>query len=309
MVRSVQLFKQRMAGSSPSLSAIALGPVRLAVADLPQVAGFYERAIGLRRLGGARADDALALGVPGGPPLVELVPEAGAAPRAARSSGLFHLALLVPDRAALARALLRVGTGGGALTGASDHLVSEALYLDDPEGNGIELYRDRPRGQWRRDEQGQLAMATLPLDLDDLLTELGASERAPATAGGTAMPPGTTLGHVHLQVSDLAAAEAFYAGALGFDVTVRGYPGALFVAADGYHHHVGLNTWASAGGPPADAAARGLRDFAIRLADAGARDAAAERVAAAGFAVRADGEDRVATDPFGIAVRLTAPNR
>ena len=298
-----------MAASSPSLSKIALGPIRLTVADAATVAGFYERAIGLRRLGEA-PDGAISLGAADGPPLVELLPDAGAPARAARSSGLFHLALLVPDRPALARALLRVLDGGATLTGDSDHLVSEALYLNDPEGNGIELYRDRPREQWRRDATtGELAMATLPLDLDDLLAELGAEEREPAAAAGSAMPPGTTLGHVHLQVADLAAAEAFYAGALGFDVMVRGYPGALFVAADGYHHHLGLNTWASAGGPPADPAARGLRDFAIRLPDADARDAAAERVAVVGFAVREDGADRVATDPFGIAVRLVAPRR
>ncbi len=296
-----------MAAPSPSLTSIALGPIRLTVADLARAADFYERAIGLRRIDGAREDGAAALGAdPAGPPLVELVPNASASPRAPRSSGLFHLALLVPDRPALARALLRVLAGGGALTGASDHLVSEALYLNDPEGNGIELYRDRPREQWRRDEQGQLAMATLPLDLDDLLAELSAGEPA---AAASAMPPGTTLGHVHLQVSDLAAAEAFYASALGFDVTVRGYPGALFVAADGYHHHLGLNTWASAGGPPAEPAARGLRDFAIRLPDADARDRLAARVADAGHAVREDGADRVAADPFGIAVRLTAPAR
>jgi catechol 2,3-dioxygenase len=150
-------------------------------------------------------------------------------------------------------------------------------------------------------------MATLPLDLDGLLGELAAEEREPAAADDTPMPAGTTLGHVHLQVADLAAAEAFYAGALGFDVMVRGYPGALFVAAGGYHHHLGLNTWSSAGGPPADPAARGLRDFAIRMPDAAERDRVAARVADAGYAVRADGGDAVATDPFGIAVRLTAP--
>ncbi|HXE43939.1 MAG TPA: VOC family protein [Conexibacter sp.] len=293
-----------MASPSPSL---ALGPIRLTVADLPRVADFYERAIGLRRRG-ETPDGALPLGAADGPPLVELAPDAGAPPRAARSSGLFHLALLVPDRHALAQALVRAVGGGGTLTGASDHLVSEALYLNDPEGNGIELYRDRPRAEWRRDPaSSELAMATLPLDVDALLAELPAAERERDAAAATAMPPGTTLGHVHLQVADLAAAEGFYVGALGFDVMVRGYPGALFVAADGYHHHLGLNTWASAGGPPADAAARGLRDFAIRYPSAHARDAVAARVADAGYALREDGADHVATDPFGIAVRLTAP--
>jgi catechol 2,3-dioxygenase len=120
------------------------------------------------------------------------------------------------------------------------------------------------------------------------------------------MPPGTILGHVHLQVADLAAAEAFYAGALGFDVMVRGYPGALFVAAGGYHHHLGLNTWASAGGPPADPAARGLREFTIVLPDAAAREQLTLHVAEAGYALREEDGAAVATDPFGIAVRLTS---
>jgi catechol 2,3-dioxygenase len=120
------------------------------------------------------------------------------------------------------------------------------------------------------------------------------------------MPADARVGHVQLQVADLAAAEAFYAGALGFDVTVRGYPGALFVAAGGYHHHVGLNTWASAGGPPADPAVRGLRDFALALSSAAERDAVAERVRAAGYDVREQDGDAVATDQFGIRVRLTA---
>ena len=292
-----------MAALSPSLS---LGPIRLAVADLQGVAAFYERAIGLRRL--SQSDDgAVRLGAGGdaaGPALVELLPDAAAAPRARRSCGLFHLALLVPDRRSLALALRRLAAAGARLEGASDHLVSEALYLSDPEGNGIELYRDRPREEWRRAENGELAMATLPLDLEHLIGELG--DDASRLEDDAGMPPGTTLGHVHLQVADLAAAEAFYAGALGFDVMVRSYPGALFVAAGGYHHHLGLNTWASAGGPPADPAARGLRDFAIRVPAAAELDAAAARVADAGWAVRADDGDVVATDPFGIAVRLTA---
>jgi catechol 2,3-dioxygenase len=296
-----------MVAPSPSLT---LGPIRLTVSRPAPVADFYEHVVGLRRLP-ETPDGTVALGAdpdPARPALVELIPDAGAPPRAPHSSGLFHLALLVPDRRALAQTLLRA-VGGNALTGASDHLVSEALYLSDPQGNGIELYRDRPREEWRRDATtGELAMTTLPLDLDALLAELPDAEREPTAAADTEMPAGTTLGHVHLQVSDLAAAEAFYAGALGFDVTVRGYPGALFVAAGGYHHHIGLNTWSSAGGPPADPAARGLRDFAIRYASGQARDAVAARVADAGYRLREAGADRVATDPFGIAVRLSAPD-
>ncbi len=306
----VQFPLPLMSSSSP---ALALGPLRLTVADLPGTAAFYERVIGLRRL--TEGDDgAVRLGAAGEPALVELVADASATPRARGSSGLFHLALLVPDRRALAEALRRVAAAGWRLDGASDHLVSEALYLSDPEGNGIELYRDRPRDEWRRAENGELAMATLPLDLDDLLGELADAD-APADpravlaavpSDDPGMTVGTTLGHVHLQVSDLAAAEAFYAGALGFDVMVRGYPGALFVAADGYHHHLGLNTWSSAGGPPADPAARGLRDFAIRFASAEQRDRVTRQVAEAGYALREEHDAAVATDPFGISVRLTS---
>lgn len=301
MGRRVQSDRASMAGLSPTLS---LGPLRLTVADLAGVAAFYERAIGLKRIAGATNDGVVQLGADGDRALVELVEDAAAPPRARRSCGLFHLALLVPDRRSLAEALRRVALAGWRLDGASDHLVSEALYLSDPEGNGIELYRDRARTEWRREPNGELAMATLPLDLDDLLGELtGDGETAGKDAG---MPAGTTLGHVHLQVSDLAVAEAFHAGALGFDVTVRSYPGALFVAAGGYHHHLGLNTWASAGGPPADSAARGLRDFVIRFGDAAERDRATNRLAGAGYALREERDAAVATDPFGISVRLTA---
>jgi catechol 2,3-dioxygenase len=288
-----------MAGLSPQLS---LGPIRLTVGDAVGVAAFYERAIGLRRLDDGD-DGALRLGAGpdrARPALVELIEDAAAPARARRSSGLFHLALLVPDRAALAQALRRVAGAGWRLDGASDHLVSEALYLSDPEGNGIELYRDRPRAEWRRAESGELAMATLPLDLQHLLSA------APDDAPDDGMPADTALGHVHLQVSELAAAEAFYADALGFDVTVRSYPGALFVAAGGYHHHLGLNTWSSAGGPPADPAARGMRDFAIHFGDAGERDRATNRLAEAGYALREERDAAVATDPFGISVRLRA---
>jgi catechol 2,3-dioxygenase len=300
-----------MAPLSPTTT---LGRVRLTVADAPGMRAFYERTVGLRALGEGD-DGTVRLGPAGdGATLVELLPDASAPSRARGGSGLFHLALLVPDRRALAQALRRVAASGWRLTGASDHLVSEALYLRDPEGNGIELYRDRPREQWRRAENGELAMATLPLDLDDLVRELADGEAADddtrallsAPAEDPGMPAGTTMGHVHLQIADVAAAEAFYAGVLGFSVTVRGYPGALFVAAGGYHHHLGLNTWESAGGPPADPAARGLRDFALALPSAAERDALAAHAADAGHPVRREGDDALVTDPFGIAVRLTS---
>jgi catechol 2,3-dioxygenase len=209
------------------------------------------------------------LGVDEGAPLVELVAAPGAPARPPVSTGLFHLAILVPERADLARALVRLSGAGWRLTGASDHLVSEALYLNDPEGNGIELYRDRPREEWRHNPSGELAMATLPLDLESLLAELGAAG-APGDPGP--MPSGTRIGHVHLQVAQLDPVERFYAGSLDLDVMVRSYPGALFVAAGGYHHHIGLNTWQSAGAPAPPEGALGLEHYELVLPNAAERD-------------------------------------
>jgi catechol 2,3-dioxygenase len=274
----------------------SMGPVRLTVANLDAVRDFYRDAIGLIEL--SSENGTLRLGA-GNRAIVELVGDPNAPPRPPGTSGLFHLAILVPSRPDLARALQRVAESGWRLTGASDHLVSEALYLSDPEGNGIELYRDRARDQWPvRD--GVLQMDTLPLDLDGVLGEL---RREDANAG---MPPGTRIGHVHLNVGDLTAAEAFYSGALGFDVTVRGYPGALFVSAGGYHHHLGLNTWAGEGAPPPPPGSRGLREFTIVLPSAESLAAEEDRLREAGFEPARE-DDRVrAADPSGNGVVLTA---
>jgi catechol 2,3-dioxygenase len=227
---------------------------------------------------------------------VELVSAPTATPAPTFSTGLFHLAILVPDRAELSRALRRVIEQGWRLTGASDHLVSEALYLRDPEGNGIEIYRDRPRDQWGH-EGNEIRMATLPLDLDSVLNEAGDQ---PANG----MPGGTTMGHVHLQVADIPAAEAFYNGALGLDVMVRSYPGALFVSAGGYHHHIGLNTWQSQGAPPPPEGSLGLDFYELVVPDAAARDEAAGRVAESGDPVRVE-DGVLAADPSGNRVLLT----
>jgi len=277
--------------------ATAIGAVRLTVADLDRARAFYERAIGLRATD--REGDVVGLGPPGGPAVVELVGRPDAPPRPSPTTGLFHLAVLVPTRGDLALALERVARAGGAFTGASDHLVSEALYLNDPEGNGIEIYRDRPRAEWRHAD-GELEMATLALDLEGLLAE------RPAGDGDGGMPPGTRVGHVHLQVADLAAAERFYAGVLGFEVTVRGYPGALFVSAGGYHHHIGLNTWAGEGAPPPPPGARGLRSFEVALPGAGELDRVAGRTQAAGLDARPEDGGLLVLDPSRNPVLLRA---
>ena len=231
-----------------------IGRVRLRVADLERMRSYYEDTVGLRALSDS------ALGVDG-TPLVELIGDPGAPPAPPRRTGLFHLALLVPDRPALACAVRRVLASGERFTGASDHFVSEALYLRDPEGNGIEIYRDRPRSEWEHEPSGELRMGTVPLDVDSVMRELPGGD-------DSGMPDGTIMGHVHLHVADLAAAEAFYAGRLGLDVTVRSYPGALFLSRDGYHHHVGLNTWQGEGAPSPPPGSRGLEDFEMTLPDA-----------------------------------------
>jgi catechol 2,3-dioxygenase len=265
-----------------------IGAVSLTVADLPGGREFYTGAIGLTALD--EEGDAVRLGVDE-TTLVELHGAPGAPPRPPGTSGLFHMAILVPDRGELARALRRVMDSGWRFSGASDHLVSEALYLSDPEGNGIEIYRDRPREEWPRHD-GEIEMDTRPLDLDGVLGEL------PNAADGGLMAPGTRIGHVHLNVGDLAAAENFYVGLLGFDVTVRGYAGALFVSAGGYHHHIGLNVWAGEGAPPPPPGSRGLRDYEIVLPDREQLAGAAERLSGAG----------VDFEPLDGAIALSDPS-
>ena len=275
----------------------AIGKVRLRVADAEALTAFYERVIGLGAI--RQGDDVVSLGPHGGRPLIELVSAPGAPPPPSFSTGLFHLAILVPDRAELARSLRRVADAGWRLTGASDHLVSEALYLQDPEGNGIEIYRDRPREGWAED-RGELRMATLPLDLDGVLAELGDAEE-----GANGMPAATTMGHVHLQVAGIPAAEAFYNGGVGLEVMVRSYPGALFLAAGGYHHHLGVNTWQSEGAPPPPEGALGLDRYELAFPDVASRDEAAGRVADTGVPLEL-GDGVLVTDPSGNRVLLTS---
>ena len=276
----------------------AVGTVRLTVADLGRARDFYERAIGLRA--SEFGDGMLALSASGERPLIELRGDLSAPALGARTTGLYHLAILVPSRRDLALALVRLAEARWPLDGASDHLVSEALYLSDPDGNGIEIYRDRPREQWRRSGD-QLEMATLPLDLHDVLGELpeGTSRQALASAG-------TRVGHVHLRVADLAAAEAFYTDTLGFDVMVRGYPGALFVSAGGYHHHIGLNTWHSLGASPPPRDAVGLRSFEVELPSQGELEFVLGRVRSAGIELEHLAEGTLIRDPSGNGVLLRA---
>jgi catechol 2,3-dioxygenase len=230
-----------------------IGQVGLAVASLDRSIAFYRDVLGFRA---STREGATASLSAGGRILVELFETPHAIPKPRRTAGLYHVAILVPSRDALGRSLRRLAAMHWPLTGASDHLVSEALYLDDPDGLGIEIYRDRPRYEWPR-RDGQVVMATDPLDLQGVHDEPGAD------AAWTGLDAGTVIGHVHLHVPHLDSAEAFYCGRIGFEPMVRGYPGALFVAAGGYHHHLGLNTWTGIGAPPPPEQAVGLRSFTI----------------------------------------------
>jgi catechol 2,3-dioxygenase len=276
--------------------ATSIGRVALTVRDLASVRDFYERVVGLQAI---EAEGGRALLGAGDTPLVELVEDRAAPQRPPRTTGLFHLAILVPDRAELARSLQRLIETRWPLAGASDHLVSEALYLADPEGNGIEIYYDRPEDEWQRDGD-ELRMATLPLDLNDLLGELDGEPVA-----GSAVSAGTRMGHVHLNVADLATSERFYADLLGLDVTARSYPGALFLSAGGYHHHIGLNTWRGEGVPAPPEGALGLRSFELTLPDRDALVSAVERLRAGGEDIDDANAAALAHDPAGNAVELT----
>jgi catechol 2,3-dioxygenase len=274
-----------------------VGTVHLTVADLDRSVRFYADALGLRAH--ARDGDRAALGA-GDEDLLVLVEEPGARPVQGHT-GLFHFALLVPARADLARWLAHAARTRVPLTGLSDHLVSEAIYLRDPDGHGIEVYADRPRETWA--DGGVVRMATLPLDTDDLLRAL---PEGPADAAFTGPAPGTRMGHVHLHVADIPAAEAFYAGVLGLDVTARYGTDATFMSAGGYHHHVGANVWAGRGATPPPPGSAALRHATLVLPDAAERDRVAARVADAGQEPQAADGGLLVRDPSQNALLLTA---
>jgi catechol 2,3-dioxygenase len=275
------------------------GRVRLQVADLDRSLAFYGQVLGFRVL--HRTDRRASLGSTGGDtPLVELVERPGASPVPPRGRlGLYHFAVLLPDRPTLGR-FVRHLMELGMRAGAADHLVSEALYLQDPDGLGIEVYADRPRSEWRHRDR-QLVMATEPLDLAALV-------RAAGDAPWAGLPEGTTIGHLHLHVGDLERAAAFYHDAVGLDLVVWSYPGALFLSAGGYHHHLGVNTWA-AGAPPAGDADARLLEWELRTPTAEDADRALASVAAAGYVVERDADGGIVRDPWGTTLRLRGPGQ
>ncbi len=271
-----------------------VGGVRLQVADLARSLEWYQRVLGFE----PRAQGAgwAALAVPGSSDtLVELHERPGASPMPRRGRlGLYHFAILLPSRAALG-AFVRHLAALGERAGMSDHFVSEAIYLSDPDGLGIEVYADRPRGDWRH-EAGQLVMATEPLDVANLVADAD-------PAGWRGLPPGTSIGHVHLFVGDLPAAAEFYHAGLGLDQTVWSYPGALFLSAGGYHHHLGTNTWA-AGAPPAGETDAKLLDWELVLPSGADVAAALDSLEQRGASVQRDPSGGSTADPWGTTVRL-----
>jgi catechol 2,3-dioxygenase len=273
--------------------ATRLGKVRLQVADLARSLAFYEGTLGLQVVEQSATFAALAA-VGQARVLVELEERRGVRPAGRGLLGLYHFAILLPDRPSLGRFVQHLASTGVPF-GAGDHLVSEAFYLTDPDGLGIEVYADRPRSTWRRIGR-ELMIATDPVDVDGVI----------ASAAGTpwaGMPAGAVIGHVHLHVGDLARAAALFSEALGFDRMSLRYAGVLFVGAGGYHHHLGTNTWAGAGArPPAKDDAR-LLAWTIEVPSAADVDDVVRSLTAAGYAVdrRTEFEAEV-SDPWGTHV-------
>jgi catechol 2,3-dioxygenase len=275
--------------------ATRLGRVVLQVADLARSLKFYEFVLGFRVVSnvdgvaklGAHASDRI---------LVELREKPGARPIAGRGRlGLFHFAILLPDRPSLGRFVRHLGEIG-ARAGAGDHLVSEAMYMNDPDGLGIEIYADRPRESWRRQGR-ELMMATDPVDIDGLVGVAGPLQ-------WVGMPNGTTIGHVHLHVGDIARATAFYSEAVGFDRMVWSYPGAMFFGAGGYHHHLGTNVWAGPDAPSAADDEAKLVEWTIEVPTLADVDAVGVSLATHAAPVTRDEDDAVSRDPWGTTVRI-----
>ena len=275
-------------------AGLRLGRIRLQIADLGRSVAFYERVLGFRTIE-AHADGVVMGPVDEEVAILELVEFEGARPVPRRGRlGLFHVAYLLPDRADLARFLTHIADEGIPV-GTSDHLVSEAIYLSDPDGLGIEVYADRPRSEWSRNGK-QIRMLTRPLDVDSLM-------RTASDTPWLGAPPGTRVGHVHLHVGDMVASERFYHQALGFDKTVWDYPGALFLSAGGYHHHVATNAWA-AGAPSPTAEDAQLLQWTILLPESSDAEAAALSMEEHGFSTSRSNGAVTVTDPWGTTVRI-----
>ncbi|MCB0171798.1 MAG: VOC family protein [Anaerolineae bacterium] len=279
--------------AAPALDpATTVGTVTLGVADLEKMTQFYHQIIGLTILD--RTPQTAALGIDA-VPLVKLEARPNGK-RYPRATGLFHLAILLPTRRDLGHWLGHLAANRYPLAGAGDHLVSEALYLSDPEGNGIEMYRDRPRDTWEYGADGTVKMDTLAVDLPALVAD------APETAF-TGLPSGTCMGHVHLQVDDVNKAVNFYRGMLGFDLMAT-WSGAGFVSAGRYHHHLGLNTWNSRGAAPPPPGSLGLLHYQIVLPTEQMRDALLAHLETLAYPVEQTDAGPLLRDPAGNGIEL-----
>lgn len=282
---------------SPDLE---MGPVALKVSNLDRSLDYYMNVIGLKLL--SHEHKRAELSVEDSAVLVELIEIDDAVITPERTTtGLYHFAILLPDRVSLGLSLSHLIEQGEKI-GQADHLVSEALYLSDPDGNGIEIYRDRSRDQWQMQPDGQVIMATDPIDWEGLLAEAQHSGRQ-----WSGLPAGTKIGHVHLHVGDLEVAREFYCGLLGFELTANmARWGAIFVSAGGYHHHLGLNIWAGQGAPEPGSNATGLKFFTVGLPDSASLHELIERIEAAGIKVLQQDQAYEVKDPFGTAIRFVS---
>ncbi|HLV24829.1 MAG TPA: VOC family protein [Gemmatimonadales bacterium] len=271
------------------------GAVRLQVSDVDASLQYYRHELGFRLLD--RKGSVVMLGAQQGDDvLIELHGKPGVRPVPKRGLlGLYHFAILLPDRKSLGAFLTHMSSLGHRL-GMSDHHVSEALYTSDPDGLGIEIYADRARDEWKVDPNGQVFMVTETLDVNGLLEATGDTP-------WRGMPAGTRIGHVHLHVGDLALADAYYHNGLGFDRIVWGYPGALFLSAGGYHHHVGTNTWAAAQ-PAANEQDAQLLEWELKVPAATDVEQAAASLEQGGYEVAREAGSAISRDPWGTAVRI-----
>jgi len=283
--------------ATPTLASrtpLHIGIIGLVARDLDRLAGFYQHLLGLTAL--ERTDTFAKLGTPGGTTLIEIEHRPDALPDDERTAGLYHTAFLMPTRLDHARWILHIAQARVPIAGASDHGVSEAFYLDDPEGNGVEVYNDRPPERWQRDGD-MIVMPTKPLDVEAILRDT-----APGESYGAA-PEGLRIGHVHLRVGNLERAEQFYRGAIGLDLKRR-RGGATFMSSGGYHHHVGANVWHSDGAGLRDPSRAGLAWFSMEAADAKALDGVATRLKAASAIVASAPGGIETADPWGTRVRI-----
>jgi catechol 2,3-dioxygenase len=274
-----------------------IGSASLKVADLSRSLDFYTKTIGLKIYSQDRIRTHLGTELGSILSLEEL-------PAARRpsdhSTGLYHAAILFPDRRSLAIKISQL-IDARIPFGQSDHLVSEAFYLSDPDGNGLELYRDRPKSEWVwQDEKVQMAID--PIDFNSFFSEIFPGEPA---LDNSIVPQDTRMGHIHLRVADIEIAQHFYHQILGFDVTAS-MPGALFLSAGGYHHHLAMNVWQSRRGLPPEEPAVGLREFSILLPDAAELERIGSRIEDEGISIQREGASIIVIDPFGIQVRLVA---